>query len=312
MGMLVLKLQEHRMTTSANINEPLKHMTVLEEAHNILKRTSTEQSTEGANLLGKSVEMLSNAIAEMRTYGEGFIIVDQAPGLLDMSTIRNTNTKIIMRLPDLTDRQLVGKAANLNDDQIVELAKLPCGVAAVYQNEWVQPVLCKVNKYNGDEQPYTYEPTPEDDIYGESETNMAKESLLDCIMNKEIFRKGNREDIQKLKDMVIQSKLDTNVKCDLIEYIISEKDNAIESLQKLVYDFLEAGNAIAVSNGINNISEWVHSVVDKLAPSIQEYSRKQIDLVVALILLEQSERDTSYRDVLNRFTEVYKNEGGVF
>ena len=34
--------------------------------------------------------------------------------------------------------------------------------------------------------------------------------------------------------------------------------------------------------------------------------------VVALILLEQSERDASYRDVLNRFTEVYKNEGGVF
>ena len=33
---------------------------------------------------------------------------------------------------------------------------------------------------------------------------------------------------------------------------------------------------------------------------------------IALILLEQSERDTSYRDVLNRFTEVYKNEGGVF
>lgn len=312
MGMLVLKLQEHRMTTAESINEPLKHITVLEEAHNILKRTSTEQSTEGANLVGKSVEMLANAIAEMRTYGEGFIIVDQAPGLLDMSTIRNTNTKIIMRLPDLTDRELVGKAANLNDDQIVELAKLPCGVAAVYQNEWVQPVLCKVNKYEGSEQPYTYEPTPDDDIYGEIETKVAKESLLDCIMNKEIFHKGNREDIRKLKDMVIQSKLDTNVKCDLVEYIVSEKDNAIESLQKLVYDFLEAGQAISVSSEIDNISDWVHSVVDRLAPSIQEYSRKQIDLVVALILLEQSVRDTSYRDVLNRFTEIYKNEGGVF
>lgn len=312
MGMLVLKLQEHRMTTAETINESLKHITVLEEAHNILKRTSTEQSTEGANLVGKSVEMLANAIAEMRTYGEGFIIVDQAPGLLDMSTIRNTNTKIIMRLPDLTDRELVGKAANLNDDQIVELAKLPCGVAAVYQNEWVQPVLCKVNKYEGNEQPYTYEVTPDKDIYGQAETTVAKESLLDCIMNKEIFRKGNREDIKKLKEMVIQSKLDTKVKCDLVEYIISEKDNTVESLQKLVYDFLEAGQAIKVSNEINNISEWVHSVVDRLAPSIQEYSRKQIDLVVALILLEQSVRDTSYRDVLNKFTEIYKNEGGVF
>lgn len=177
MGMLMLKLQEYRMTNVDNINEPLKHITVLEEAHNILKRTSAEQVSEGANLIGKSVEMLANAIAEMRTYGEGFIIVDQAPGLLDMSVIRNTNTKIIMRLPDLTDRELVGKAANLSDDQIMELAKLPCGVAAVYQNEWVQPVLCKVKKYKGSEEPYKYKTTPSDDIYGE-EKQLLQESLF--------------------------------------------------------------------------------------------------------------------------------------
>ena len=119
---------------------------MLEEAHNLLKRTSTEQSSESSNLLGKSVEMLANSIAEMRTYGEGFIIADQSPGLLDMSVIRNTNTKIIMRLPDFSDRELVGKAAGLSTDQIIELSKLPRGVAAVYQNDWVSPVLCKIKK----------------------------------------------------------------------------------------------------------------------------------------------------------------------
>lgn len=155
MGMLILKLQEYRMTTG-KMNAPLNHITVLEEAHNLLKRTSTEQVSEGANLLGKSVEMIANAIAEMRTYGEGFIIADQAPGLLDMAAIRNTNTKIIMRLPDMADRELVGKAANLNDDQIEELAKLPCGVAAVYQNEWIQPVLCKVHKHEVKDSVYEY------------------------------------------------------------------------------------------------------------------------------------------------------------
>lgn len=161
MGVLVLKLQEHRMServlSDGKNNTDLKHLTVLEEAHNILKRTSTEQPTEGGNLIGKSVEMLSNAIAEMRTYGEGFIIADQAPGLMDMSVIRNTNTKIIMRLPDEEDRKLVGKSANLDDDQIKELAKLPCGVAAVYQNEWIEPVLCKVNEFKGDNGIYVYE-----------------------------------------------------------------------------------------------------------------------------------------------------------
>ena len=32
----------------------------------------------------------------------------------------------------------------------LELAKLPKGVAAVYQNEWIQPVLCKVEKVEYD------------------------------------------------------------------------------------------------------------------------------------------------------------------
>jgi hypothetical protein len=163
MGLLVMKLQEYRMT-SGKMNSDLQHITVLEEAHNLLKRTSTEQSSESSNLLGKSVEMLANAIAEMRTYGEGFIIADQAPGLLDMSVIRNTNTKIILRLPDEDDRVLVGKAANLNDDQIVELAKLQCGVAAVYQNDWIQPVLCKVEKFKETDHNFRYQKTDVDSL----------------------------------------------------------------------------------------------------------------------------------------------------
>lgn len=145
MGLLVMKLNEYRMDCG-KINSPLTHVTVLEEAHNLLKRTSTEQSSESSNLIGKSVELLANSIAEMRTYGEGFIIADQSPGLLDMSVIRNTNTKIILRLPEKSDRELVGYSASLNDEQLEELSKLKCGVAAIYQNDWVEPVLVQVNK----------------------------------------------------------------------------------------------------------------------------------------------------------------------
>lgn len=156
MGLLVMKLNEYRME-SENINSPLNHITVLEEAHNLLKRTSTEQSSETSNLLGKSVELLTNSIAEMRTYGEGFIIADQSPGLLDMSVIRNTNTKIILRLPEKTDRELVGYAASLREDQILELAKLKRGVAAVYQNDWIEPVLVQINKCEVQEKIYDFE-----------------------------------------------------------------------------------------------------------------------------------------------------------
>ncbi len=162
MGILVLKMQEHRMAAAVGQNAALRHMTVLEEAHALLRRTAPVQSAEGGNLQGKSVEMLSNAIAEMRTYGEGFVIVDQAPGLLDLAAIRNTNTKVIMRLPDEEDRELVGRAANLNDDQVRELARLPRGVAAVYQNDWIEPVLCKVEPPRDPATGFEYSPSEVD------------------------------------------------------------------------------------------------------------------------------------------------------
>lgn len=309
MGMLVLKLQEYRMTSNA-MNVELKHITVLEEAHNLLKKTSTEQSSESANLIGKSVEMLTNAIAEMRTYGEGFIIADQAPGLLDMSVIRNTNTKIIMRLSDQTDRELVGRAANLNEDQITELAKLPCGVAAVYQNEWVQPVLCKIDKHKTVDREYVHK--PEEEIYLDAYSQKVSDSLLDCIMNKELFRKGNKADIMRLKEMVIKSKLTTEIKRDFVEYLSSDDENTLESLRVLIFDFLSAENAIKESRHCEDINAWVRSVVDGLKPSVKEYTNHQIDLVLALILYEQSARDPEYNGIFSRFTEVYQDEGGVY
>jgi hypothetical protein len=146
MGILIMKLQEYRMSSQES-NSALRHLTVLEEAHNLLRRTSSEQTQESSNLQGKSVEMLANAISEMRSYGEGFIVADQSPGLLDMSVIRNTNTKIILRLPDESDRLLVGKSAGLNDNQIIELARLKVGVAAISQSNWIEPILCQVEEF---------------------------------------------------------------------------------------------------------------------------------------------------------------------
>ena len=310
MGLLVLKLQEYRMEQRcicSNLNERLKHITVLEEAHNLLKRTSTEQVSEGSNLLGKSVEMLANSIAEMRTYGEGFIIADQSPGLLDMSVIRNTNTKIILRLPDYSDRELVGRSAGLNENQIIELARLETGVAAILQSDWLEPVLCKVDLYESPD-----EPAPKKEKQEMVDTVKVSKSLLDCIMTKEIYRKGDRVDIEKLKDKILRSKLDTAIKCDFIDYITTGKEDAVKVLRTLIFDFLNADAAVEKAKNCKDISEWVHSVADTLTPDIKGYSNRQINLTMALIVYELSLRDAQYNDILCRFTEILRKEGKVY
>lgn len=146
MGILILKLTEHRMAKATGSNLCLKHLTVLEEAHNILKNTKNIQQTAGNSIVSKSVEMIVNSIAEMRTYGEGFIIVDQSPTSVDVAAIKNTNTKIIMRLPDDADCKIVGHAVSLSPSQVSELAKLETGTAVVMQSNWLEPVLSRITR----------------------------------------------------------------------------------------------------------------------------------------------------------------------
>lgn len=150
MGLMVYILNEYRMDQKTENNTGLRHVTVLEEAHNLLKNTSSGES----ELIGKSVEMITNTIAEIRTYGEGFIIVDQSPSSVDIAAIKNTNTKIVLRTPEANDREAVGRSMGLSTAQVNEIAKLPSGVAVVYQNNWISPVLTLVDKAKVKEKPY--------------------------------------------------------------------------------------------------------------------------------------------------------------
>ncbi len=215
MGLLVMRLGEYRMVTAKGMNENLKHVTVLEEAHNILKRSTGSQSVEGNDLTGKSVEMLSNAIAEMRTYGEGFIIADQSPNAVDMAAIRNTNTKIIMRLPDENDRRLAGKSAALKDVQLDEIAKLPKGVAIVYQNDWIEPVLCKVNRFSKNEQIYVNKNKSNEEKLSIKILNGV---LLTFLLKKKLAQNVNL-DIVSLKNVVGKLNISTKLKCKLTQRI---------------------------------------------------------------------------------------------
>ena len=257
MGILVMRLSEHRMSNADGMNQSLKHVTVLEEAHNILKRTSTEQSSEGSNVSGKAVEMLSNAIAEMRTYGEGFIIADQSPSAVDISAIRNTNTKIIMRLPDETDRRLAGKAAGVTDEQLEEIAKLPKGVAVVYQNDWLEPVLCKIHHFGEEEKPYQYEP--------QNQLSDEKKAFHQHIADLLFSQKTKKQlDLVGISKSIEQSKLGVEYKNYFLEVI-----NLLE--QNTIPPILEKDDAYLIDLYQSIIQQQIELVQADLSVELQQH-----------------------------------------
>lgn len=306
MGMMVLKLEEYRMANQDEMNSDLKHLTVLEEAHNLLKRTSTEVSQDSGNLLGKSVEMISNAIAEMRTYGEGFIIVDQAPGLLDMAAIRNTNTKIIMRLPDEMDRKLVGKAANLNDDQIIELAKLPMGVGAIYQNDWIEPVLCKVNKYESEGGKYNF--------INSSTFSLTNDSK-NCIKIANVLIKNLKVDKNIINDlnglvekMNLSSYCKVLIKKNLINAPVKPLATKIAPIMSELFPKTYEAVKSAYKNG--NEIEWTRMTNETLN---QELQNEIIDIHTRRKIIQSIMTQYLYND-LNQVAKLEKwnKEGGLF
>jgi len=226
MAMLVLGLNEWRMSCNADdMDIPLQHVTVIEEAHNILPRVSKHQSQEGANVLGKSVEMIADVMSRIRTYGEGFIIVDQSPSAIDESAIRNTNTKIVMNLPDGEDCLIAGRAMSLTKDkQISKLSRLATGEAVVWQRGWNEAVLALVDEMS-------------ERIPLKACNNVSSVVELQRVQPSSLFMKRfvknealSDEEQKSLQDEIVRAMVPSCVKSellDVIRHLPSHKESAL-------------------------------------------------------------------------------------
>ena len=308
MGIMMLKLMEYRSAKQENSNSELKHVTVLEEAHHLLKRTSTEQSGESANLQGKAVEMLSNAIAEMRTYGEGFIIADQSPNMLDMSAIRNTGTKIIMRLPEFTDRNDIGKSAALNEKQIDEIPKLATGVAVVYQNNWLEAILCKVDKFD-EFMTYSYK-NDLDQKFNESKKILG--NILKILFVERIDALSQNEldtiDYDACVKWVLEQSIPKSMKLKLSQGLLTYKDGGdiqlqkqenFSELSKIVFKLLDGDKILSLAKSAQDLYEYDNRLTQIISHYVDTQNNEMFETAIKQTILSNEAKET------NNFKELY-------
>ena len=78
-GLVLIRLNELCESRPERHDGQLHHVTLIEEAHRLLRNTSTEQSGEVANPRGRAIEVFANILSEIRAYGEGILIAEQVP-----------------------------------------------------------------------------------------------------------------------------------------------------------------------------------------------------------------------------------------
>ena len=141
MGAVLMRLSEDLWVANrAHPSEGLSHLTVIEEAHRLLRRAESGASDATA----KAVEMFASLLAEVRAYGEGLVIAEQIPSKLTPDVIKNTAVKIVHRLPAKDDRDSVGATMNVDEAQSRHLVTLVPGQGAVFTDGMDRPLLVQV------------------------------------------------------------------------------------------------------------------------------------------------------------------------
>lgn len=153
MSLLMLSLYEYRISAynydenyrrNAQKNE-LLHLTVVEEAHNVLARPRADLAGVG-NPQQVVADLFGNMLSEIRGYGEGLMIVDQVPTRLIDDAVRNTNYKIAHRLSAKEDVEVMASALGLRLDQQGLIPLLQQGQAVITCDKDDAASWVKINK----------------------------------------------------------------------------------------------------------------------------------------------------------------------
>ena len=116
----------------------LRNVILLEEAH-VLLDADTNAGQGEANPSAIAQGLVKRMLAEIRSYGVGLIIADQSPRKVSTDVVALTDMKMVFRLVESVDKQIIGDSTNMTDAQVQRMAKLKPGEAFLFFNKLDEP-----------------------------------------------------------------------------------------------------------------------------------------------------------------------------
>lgn len=116
----------------------LKNVILLEEAHVLLDSNSSSGQGE-ANPSSIAQGLIKRMLAEIRSYGVGLVIADQSPRKVGTDVVALTDMKVIFRLVEAADKQIIADSSNMSDAMIQRMSKLKPGEAFLFFNKLDEP-----------------------------------------------------------------------------------------------------------------------------------------------------------------------------
>lgn len=127
--------KEHPLVLGKMQQSKLK---LLEEAH-VLLDADGNGSQGDTNPSAIAQGLVKRMLAEIRSYGVGLIIADQSPRKVSTDVVGLTDMKVVFRLVESVDKQIIADSMNMSDSQVQRLSRLKPGEAFLFFNKLDEP-----------------------------------------------------------------------------------------------------------------------------------------------------------------------------
>lgn len=116
----------------------LKNVILLEEAHVLLDSASNSGQGD-ANPSAIAQALVKRMLAEIRSYGVGIVIADQSPRKVSTDVVALTDMKMVFRLVEAMDKQIIADSMNMSEAQVQRMSRLKPGEAFLFFNRLDEP-----------------------------------------------------------------------------------------------------------------------------------------------------------------------------
>ena len=174
----------------------------------------------------------------------------------------------------------------LTPDQVNEIAKLPSGVAVVYQNDWISPVLTMVDKANVKESPYINENPTVIKPIRESRTEIIKAimepwlPLDDQIKHDALISALNSLEVSRVNRKLLSIMIATYTNYQ--GHIIWD-ESSIPTLQNLLFDILSLSKTTFDGFVDSCNPDTLRAFVQKKTKGLM---KEQIDEICSVLTME--------------------------
>ena len=128
----------------------VRHVILIEEAHNLIGPESDEQTGIDADPKKAATAFVVKMLAEVRALKESIFIADQLPTVMAQEVLKNTGLKLGLRITSSDDRNQLGSTMAASSLQLEAMSTFEPGETLIFYEGLMRPFTMRIKEWFGD------------------------------------------------------------------------------------------------------------------------------------------------------------------